>query len=182
MTLVEFQNQMQRLIEQFGKNAYSQGRAELVWREVKDLQPRWWERTVDHLLGECRQAPLMPEFRDAISKERERLWHYEKAQNAKDAKDFFSSSYQADDVKTICGMIMKRLQGGVSDADYQNFQSMLSNVAKSNPKTQSDRLLCKHCGGDGLVFHRGEDGNEYVYRCSCPDGSKQPQKYLVFNK
>lgn len=177
----QFQNQLGRLVEQFGKASYGTERSRILWQEVQGLEERWFSVVVDRFLGESRQAPLLPDFREEILRERERLWRIEKDKNSQDAKDFFNSSYQADDVKTLCEMITKRLRGGVSDTDYKNFESMLDNVASNNPKTQGEKLLCKRCGGDGLVFQRGKDGNECVYRCSCPSGSKQSQKYAVCN-
>lgn len=71
MNQQEFQNQMNRLAETFGKAAYGTERAKLIWREVKDLGAHWLERVVDEFIG-GRSAPLLNEFRDAIAKERER--------------------------------------------------------------------------------------------------------------
>lgn len=129
MTLSEFQNQMQRLIEQFGKSAYSQARTELVWREVKELNPRWWECTVDRLLGECRQPPLMHEFREDISKERERLWTIEKRKNEESAKQFFNGTYMAPEIKEICQTIRDRLADKISDENYSSFVNLLNYTA-----------------------------------------------------
>ncbi len=71
MTPVEFNNQMTRLIRNFGKNAYSEERGALIWREVQHLSAVWLENTVDRFIGDCKYAPLLPEFREAIAKERE---------------------------------------------------------------------------------------------------------------
>jgi hypothetical protein len=78
MTPQEFQAPMDRLISQFGKSAYSPARIELIAAEVKHMPGSWWKRTVDRFLGEFRQAPLMPEVREAIAKERERGWDAQK--------------------------------------------------------------------------------------------------------
>lgn len=71
MNEIQFQYQIRRLQEQFGNQNYSQERIKLIWREVKDIEPFWFEKTVDRFIGECRQAPLLPEFRDAIAVLRE---------------------------------------------------------------------------------------------------------------
>lgn len=71
MTQQEFQSEMARLVEQF-KGSYSQARTELIWREVRDQSPGWWKKAVDTLLGDCRQAPLLPEVRTLVGVEREK--------------------------------------------------------------------------------------------------------------
>lgn len=72
MTEKQFAVQMQRLEKQF-PNTYSQARAELIWREVGELDAGWWTRTVDELIGSCRFPPLMPEIREHIAREQRRL-------------------------------------------------------------------------------------------------------------
>jgi hypothetical protein len=67
----EFETEMARLIEQW-KGSYSEARQELIAQAVKHMPADWWKRTVDQLLGECRQAPLLPEIRGLIALERER--------------------------------------------------------------------------------------------------------------
>jgi hypothetical protein len=77
VTKEEFQREMDRLASNF-RNAYSPARQELIAKEVKDLSAPWWKRTVDRFIGEFRQAPLLPEIREAIAGERERLWDLQK--------------------------------------------------------------------------------------------------------
>ncbi len=72
MTYDQYFEQMNRLVSQFGKGAYSTERSAVIWREVQHQSPEWWERTVNKFLGECRQAPLLPEIREALSRDRER--------------------------------------------------------------------------------------------------------------
>lgn len=126
----KFTKQIDRLAQTYGKNAYGEERVLLVWKEVKDLSDQWIEKVIDGFIGECRQAPLMTEFREQISKERERLWRIEKAKNAQDAKDFFAGTYQDEDKATICQYIKKRLNGKVSDEDYETFIKHLTHAAE----------------------------------------------------
>lgn len=179
MTSGEFHQHLGRLSEQYGKAAYSQARAELIWREVKDFSPFWWEKTVDHLLITCRQAPLHAEFGELIGRERERLWRIEKDKNAKDAKDFFSGTYQPDDVKTICQMIKMRLQQKVGDEEYSSFVQHLDHAAKSNPQLLQMRK-CRACDDSGLRFERDQNNYEWTYRCTCESGMKKPKSYPIY--
>jgi hypothetical protein len=126
----QFQSQMNRLVEQFGKQAYGTERCKLIWQVVQDLELAWFTGIVDQFIGECRLPPLMPEFRDAIAKERERLWKIQKQQNEKDAQAFFEGTYDAEDTRTICQTIVKRLTKGVPDEDYANFIKLLNQAAQ----------------------------------------------------
>jgi hypothetical protein len=175
----EFQSQMGRLVAQFGKSQYSDERTKLIWREIKDFSLNWWERTVDHLLLTCRQAPLHAEFGELIGRERERLWKTEKKEHGQDAKDFFQSSYQPEDKKALCQTIIKRLQGNVSEEDYSSFQKMLNNVAASNPNVSQMRK-CRQCDDSGFIFHRDQENYEWVYRCTCNSGSSKPKAYPLY--
>lgn len=174
----EFTQQLNRVASTFGKNAYGDERIQLIWREVKDLSSNWMVKTVDRFIGECRHAPLMPEFREEISKERERLWQFEKKQRAKDAKDFFEGVYAPEDKKTICQFIQKRLRNEVLDADYQTFVKHLTHATESVTDI-NHRIKCKTCIDSGLVFQR-EENYEWIYRCFCSQGDKQPQGYQRF--
>lgn len=166
----EFQIEMSRLSEQFGKQTYSTERCKLLWQEIQNLSHAWFARVVDRFIGEFRQAPLMPEFREEIAKERERLWKKEKEQHSKDAEAFFESSFDTTEMKTICQFILKRLAGGVTDVEYATFLKHLRAAAKSASKT---KVKCDTCDDAGHVVFWDGKGNS-VIRCYCPQGSKQP--------
>jgi hypothetical protein len=127
-----FAHQMNRLAKQF-PNAYSEERVKLIWREVQAFSDHWLERVVDRFLGELRQAPLIPEFREEASRERERLREIEKRQEASDAKAFMSALSDGE-VSEICGQIRKRVEGRVSDEDFNKFQGMLKSMLREVPK------------------------------------------------
>lgn len=74
MTESEFNAQMNRLTAQFGKSFYTTERQVLIWDAVGTLDGFTFRRIVDKLIGECRQAPLVPEIREHVARERERLW------------------------------------------------------------------------------------------------------------
>lgn len=130
MRETDFQKEMNRLVEQFGKNSYSPARLQLLWQEVHEFEAIWWARTINQLLLTCRQAPLYPEFADFISRERERQYQFQKKEHQQDAKDFYTGTYQPDDVRTICQTIIQRLQGKISDENYQKFVGTLAEAAK----------------------------------------------------
>lgn len=78
MTQAEFQNHMQRLVNNYGKAAYSAERANLIWRAVEGLSAEWWGKCVDEFIAYARQAPLMDQIRERIAAERERIWGEQK--------------------------------------------------------------------------------------------------------
>jgi hypothetical protein len=124
-----FQKDMGRLMSQF-PNAYGPERVNIVFRAVGQESSEWWARTVDHFLGAARHAPLLEDINTLLSQERERRWAREKQQHAQDAKDFFSGSYQPDDVKQICQTIIKRMKRGISDDDWSKFVGLLEETAR----------------------------------------------------
>lgn len=176
----EFQMQMNRLITQFGKGQYSDERTKLIWREVKDFTNGWWEKTVDQLLLSCRQAPLSQEIGEHVAKERERIWQIEKKKNSKEAKEFFNSSYGPEDTRTVCQTIIKRLQGSMGDKDYDSFKSMIKNVAETNPNTA--KVECRSCEDSGIIWTRNEDNYQFINRCRCQAGMRQPRSYPVYQQ
>jgi hypothetical protein len=177
----EFTQQMNRIASTYGKNTYGDERVQIIWREVKDFSSEWMIKTVDRFIGELRQAPLMPEFREEIAKEREKLWYIEKKQRQRDAKDFFDGIYAPDDKRTICQFIQKRLRHEVSDSDYQTFVTHLNHAASSIPGS-NQRRKCSACDDSGLVFHRDQESYEWAYRCYCAQGEKQAKGYQRYER
>jgi hypothetical protein len=175
----EFDQQVNRLKDCFGDRNYSDERMKVIWKEVGTLSSYWLSSVIDQFIGECRQAPLMPEFREQIAKERERLHRIEKDVHAEEAKEFFDGIYMPEDKKTICQYIRKRLRGEVSDADFEVFIKHLNHAGKGVSHKIS-QIGCRDCDGSGLVFHRNEENYEFVYRCYCSQGQKQAKSYAVW--
>lgn len=120
MTESFFQMQLRRLTTNW-PNTYNSERSALLWREVKDFSDEWFARLVDRFIGELRQPPLMPEFREAISAERERNWSREKAQHARDAKEFFLIANDPDFRGSVIKTIIERMQGKVPEKTWNEF-------------------------------------------------------------
>lgn len=74
MSPQEFGAQIDRLKRTFGDRAYPEERNRLIYREVKDFDRRWLESVVDGLIANCRQAPILADFAQVISAEKERVW------------------------------------------------------------------------------------------------------------
>jgi hypothetical protein len=74
----------------------------LLWREVKDLPEEWFTRTVDELIGSCRMAPLMPEFREFISVELEKQWSRQKQEPQKQWNPNPSCEFCRDNGVYVC--------------------------------------------------------------------------------
>jgi hypothetical protein len=171
MTEQGFVMQMARLERQFNSK-FGEERGKILWREVKDLSDAWFVTVIDKLLGECRYMPMVIEFREEISRERERVWRNQKKANAKDARDFYAGNlYQADDTRTICKTIVSRLLGNVLDAEYSTFQQLLENASGGGSRGHA----CWTCGDSGVFF----DSESYAFKCSCPAGRKRTEAYPV---
>lgn len=129
MSPSEFQNQMTRL-QNTWPNFYSTERVKLIWREIPESHSgEWFSRVVDELIGTQKQAPGLTEFRQFISKEREKKWSVEKTLHARDAIEFFKSSYSDEDRRTLCQMITKRMSGAISDREFEQFVHGLDDIA-----------------------------------------------------
>lgn len=129
MTAYEFDTQINRLKDVFGDRHYPDERVKLLWRAVSDYPGKWFSKTVDKFIGECRQPPLLPEFRTEVAIERERSWGKEKEVHAKDAKQFMQ---RFDDQirSSICKTIRDRIQGKVDDETYTNFVDGITRLAE----------------------------------------------------
>jgi hypothetical protein len=174
----EFQHHMSRLANQF-KQAYGDERVSLILREVGTLSGEWWARTVDQFIGYCRQAPLMPEIAEAASRERERLRQIEKRQEANDAKAFMRGAVGPDEIRVISQGILKRLSGGMSDADFTSFHKALEGVSRSFSESVN---TCPSCGGSGLqIAFKREDQTQCVFRCRCGKGHSDPRRFAMWN-
>lgn len=74
MTPQEFDRQIRRLSDTYGAQHFKQERLTILWRKVNSYSAAWLERTVDGLIAHHRQAPMISDFEESISVERERNW------------------------------------------------------------------------------------------------------------
>lgn len=91
MTEQEFQTQMVRLSNCYGKAAYNNERSALIWKEVRDFPAHVFRTMVDNFIGNLRQAPLLPEVREAISRYRESSWAIEKNMHKQESQAAFTT-------------------------------------------------------------------------------------------
>jgi hypothetical protein len=150
-----FRDQINRLAETYGATHYKDERIKIIWKELEEFSNQWLTKTIDYFIGNLRQPPLMAEFRDEISKERERLYQIKKKEQSKEAKEFMSA-YSGEDIQTICGQIVKRLIGGMNDQDFKCFTEML--------KQPGESLKCAICEGTGVYYDEEYKG---MTICSC---------------
>ncbi len=133
MTPGQFQPQMNRLIETYGKIHYGTERGALIWQTVKDMNGDWFQGIVSGFIGEMRTAPLLNEFRAAVSHEREKRWNAEKVQGGKEAKEFFQNTMFDDESrKSMMATIIDRLQGRVSDQIWNEFVHGISKLTNGS--------------------------------------------------
>lgn len=128
MRIDEFETHLNRLRDVFGDRNYTDERAKVFWREVRDMDASWWARTVDRFIGECKFAPLMPEFREVITRERERNWSVEKSCHTRDAKEFFLIADDPEIRGSVMKTILDRMNGKVSDQVWGEFMPGLNKL------------------------------------------------------
>jgi hypothetical protein len=128
VTRVEFERETARLDRQWPRT-YSAERFAMIWKEFNLVDPGAFTGMVDRWIGELRQAPMLNEMREDLARWREREHEKRRREERQDAKDFWLGTYQPDDVKTITQYIIKRMKGGVNDADWTMFVKHLDEAA-----------------------------------------------------
>ena len=129
MTENEFVPQMNRLAETFGKQAYGTERVRLVWREVETFRLPWFRELIDSMIGSFRQAPLVPDFREAGLRERQRIWQEAKREESQQVKEWVSAFSKEDD-QMMAQTITRRLNKTISESDWTSFLQMLDRMPK----------------------------------------------------
>lgn len=133
MTIHEFDINMQRLKNNYG-NSFNDEKIKMIYSSVKEFPVVWWAKTVDWFIASSRTAPLVQDIRDKAADERERLYYIEKKKNAEEAERFMCeglSKYADEDKTAICRMIISRMQGCVSDSEWDPFVKGLEETAKN---------------------------------------------------
>lgn len=123
----EFEREMARLVNTFGKTHYNIERTTLIWEAVRPYSVAWWARAVDEFIGSFRSPPLLPEIRDAVARERERQWGEQKKENAANAKEFMNY-LGSEEISEICRGIRQRITGQMSDENFTGFVKVLDGL------------------------------------------------------
>jgi len=127
-----FRNQISRLEDNFGCNHFKQERIKIIWREVQYQSNEWMIKTVDYFIGAMRLAPLLSDFQEKISEEREHKWKQEKKIHQQEAKEF-STSLSQGEIGMICKSIRDMIQGNLKDSEKSAFLKTLSTLAIPDP-------------------------------------------------
>jgi hypothetical protein len=131
MNTLDFDQQFARLIDRW-KTSYSNEFKKILWTEFQNVPGDSFKNIVTRLIGDCRQAPMMPEFREYWAMERNRLWVHDKKQNTLDAKSFFEGSRFSDsEKKNFMAMVRKRLNKAVSDDDWNSFLKVIEETNRA---------------------------------------------------
>lgn len=131
----EFGKEIERIKRTFGDKYYPQDRIDLIWLGVKDFSAHWFKYFIDQLISTSRQAPMVVDFIEAAKAERERMWRDSKSREAF-SFDKWLTNFSREDEVMFSQTIIKRLRGEINDADGDNFQRMLDELAQ-NEKQQN---------------------------------------------
>lgn len=102
MNQAEFQTQVNRLSNTFGKTHFGSERLMLLWKRVQSFSSAWFQRTIDDLISTHRQPPLPNDFETAISMERERLWKEQKGETLYEIQAGYSCTTCKDTGVYVC--------------------------------------------------------------------------------
>lgn len=166
MTQDHFKIQAKRLMDTYGKQHFSEERLKLIWLEVKDFADEWFENVCSGFIGYMRQAPMVTDFREACSIERERVWAREKIINKRESEWAMKQLFDGPMIKSICKTISSRIIGAVDDETFENFVTGIGRIGA--------QPACKICGDEGYVFGKDDHANDCVSRCPCPVGVSKP--------
>lgn len=70
MTQDQFMFQMQRCVEVWGRNGFTDGRMKYIWDHARDLHDNQLARVVSHFIGTMSRCPMPSHFIEAIKKEK----------------------------------------------------------------------------------------------------------------
>lgn len=130
----EFRIQLDRLRQVYGDRSYPEDRARLLWKAVAAFSGSWLARTVDSMIGSLRQAPMLSDFQEAITQERERNWAQERQQQGASSYKEWVSMFTNEEEKMFAQMIIKRLEHKVDDITWEGFMRHLDDLAKLEKK------------------------------------------------
>lgn len=125
MNKTHFETQMKRLSAVF-PNAYSSSeRVEVIYKAVCAVEEETFTRIITGLIGSSKYAPLVPDFLNQMSLEREKNRTKGKEQEKKDGDEFWGN-YHNDEKHEIGETIRNRARGLVGDTDWESFLKVLS--------------------------------------------------------
>jgi len=130
MTWGEFSTHMDKVSAQFGAHHYSPERLKLIFREVAWLDVDAWRKITEYLIGESRYAPTLSEIREQVTREREKVHEQQKREHKRDAHDFWQA-ISKEDSEFIFGNIKARINGEMSDQDFQPFLQLLKSFRRN---------------------------------------------------
>jgi hypothetical protein len=123
----DFKTEINRLVDTYGKTSFGTERLRLIWLEVQDLPGPWFRGVVSGMIGGLRQAPMVPDFRDAAASERERTRQAERREESRRAKTW-ASQFASEDERLMAQMIVKRSRGEVSESDWVEFLRVIDGL------------------------------------------------------
>lgn len=140
----EFDREVARLRVQFGDKLYSQEFAKLLWREVKDHSYTWFKSTCDEFIGSRRllDPPLIPDFRDAIARNREQSVLLEKKQHTQEIYDeirALTRAQQSDHARAI----RQYLAGGSIPEDQRLALGLKERVTEPTKSPGTEQTMAK---------------------------------------
>lgn len=135
-----FLKQTGRLQARWGKQIFCDEMVRLMWKHLKSESDYWMESTVDYFIGTSRQAPLLTEFQQKQSEERERQWDSQKHRHKKDAEEFMNFvPLVKEESNIICEAVRKLITGQLNEDDRRAVLKMVENFKRNRSAHAADR-------------------------------------------
>lgn len=162
MNQVQFKIQMDRMIQTFGKTPYCEERMNLIWKEVRDFDIKWFEYLCSRFIGENRQAPIVPEFREACIDEREKLLTLDRELRRRDAKEAMTRFFSDDDQAVLFKGLNDRIKGEMDDVGFKHMINNLDRITSFGMPAYG----CAKCNDTGVAeFFDGRFSNRILCVC-----------------
>lgn len=160
MTPQEFNDQFTRLTREWPKG-YGKEKQAALHNLFREQPVEKLDFAITQAIKNSKYAPTLAEIEDQAINYRLNEHHRAKAQFRKEAEDFMSSRYHADDIKNMMGIIKGRMEGLVSDEDFAWFKSNLARIANEGALINYNCATCK----DTRFIFLNQDPVPTVKRC-----------------
>jgi hypothetical protein len=125
MTKEEFAKEVEKL-RNVWRLSYPDERMNVIWKEVRGIESWEWKAMVDRVLGSFKSAPLAKDFASLVSGLRSQKYNVSKMNEAEDIAAFYSIPKEVGQKRLR--FIMDRVNGKVSDEDFEEFKRRLKDA------------------------------------------------------
>ena len=129
-----FTQQMGKVTRVFGKEHYPEPRMKTIWIAVKDLSEEWFEKLVNSMITQLRQAPLPIEFMEAARKERRKGQDTWSLMEQDEYKRRYQHIFTEEDRAEFFEVLRKLGTGEMSPAEGKQYAAVVQSTIDEHKK------------------------------------------------